>query len=366
MSIDIDCLVIGAGVVGLAVARELQLQGREVVLVEKESRFGTETSSRNSEVIHAGIYYAPGSLKARLCVAGKGLLYDYCREKDIAHRAIGKLIVAVDEAEVGTLEKYKARAEANGVHDLVWLDSGEVRAMEPEVRGVRGLFSPGTGIIDSHAYMQSLLNDFEQAGGLFIRQAPVLAGKVVDEVLEIQLGDEEGSRVTARTVINSAGLYAPDLARRIEGIRQESIPKAHYAIGHYFALARSAPFKHLVYPVARAGGLGVHVTLDLGGGARFGPDISWREGIDYSFDANRQPAFAQAIRNYWPDLRDEDLQPAFTGIRPKISGPEDPDKDFLIQTAEQHGVPGLINLFGIESPGLTSSLAIAKEVAARC
>ncbi len=365
MHLEIDCLVIGAGVVGLAVARELQSRGREVVVVEKESRFGTETSSRNSEVIHAGIYYAPGSLKARLCVEGKASLYDWCERQHIPHRKIGKLIVAIDAAEIATLEKYRARAEANGVHDLEWMDAAQVRVLEPEVKAVRGLFSPSTGIIDSHTYMQSLLDDFEQRGGLFIRQAPVQGGAAREGSIEIRLGDTEGTSVLARTVVNSAGLYAPDLARRIEGIRQAAIPEPRYAIGHYFSLARAAPFKRLVYPVARAGGLGVHVTLDLGGAVRFGPDISWRESIDYRFDAGREADFALAIRNYWPALQDGELQPAFTGIRPKICGPQDPDQDFLIQTADQHGVPGLINLFGIESPGLSASLALARETAER-
>ena len=369
MHIEIDCLVIGAGVVGLAVARELQSRGREVVLVDKESRFGTETSARNSEVIHAGIYYAPGSLKARLCVEGKALLFDWCERQRIPHRRIGKLIVATDEAEIATLEKYQARALANGVPDLQWLDAAQVRFLEPEVQSVRGLLSPSTGILDSHAYMQSLLGDFERMGGLFIRQAPVLDGAALDGAVEIRLGDAEGTTLTARTVVNSAGLHAPALARRIKGIRREAVPEPRYAIGHYFSLARPSPFKHLVYPVARAGGLGVHVTLDLGGAARFGPDISWREGIDYAFDASREADFARAIRSYWPALGDGDLQPAFTGIRPKISGPDelgqDQDQDFLIQTAEQHGVPGLINLFGIESPGLTASLALARETAER-
>lgn len=363
MPLSLDCLVIGAGVIGLAVARELQLGGREVVLVDKEANFGTGTSSRNSEVIHAGIYYPPGSLKARLCVEGKGLLYRYCQERDIPHRRIGKLIVATDESEAATLAHYRNRAEANGVHDLAWLDARQIAEMEPAVRAVRGLFSPGTGILDSHAYMQHLLADFEAAGGTFVRKAPVLGGRATDGKIEVQLGDEEGSTILARTVINSAGLFAPDLARRFSGIREETIPRAHYAIGHYFALQGQSPFRHLVYPVAGAGGLGVHVTLDLAGAARFGPDISWRAAMDYRFDVDRQPAFAAAIRRYYPALRDEELCPAFTGIRPKISGPDEPDRDFLIQSAEHHGLPGIINLFGMESPGLTASLAIAHAVA---
>lgn len=362
---DVDCLVIGAGVVGLAVARQLQLAGRKVILVEKEDRFGIGTSSRNSEVIHSGIYYAAGSLKARLCVRGKELLYEYCQQRGLPHQRIGKLIVAVDEAEVGMLEGYQAAAARNGVNDLRWQDADEIRALEPAVVAVRGLLSPGTGIIDSHRYMQSLLAEFEQEGGSFVRRAAVDGGSVTGRGIEIRLADVEQTRINARTVINSAGLHAPHVARSIEGMPVDSIPKAHYAIGHYFTFTCESPFHHLIYPIATAGGLGVHLTLDLAGRAKFGPDISWRDSIDYRFDLSRKSDFVKAIRSYFPGLQEDRLQPGYTGIRPKIWGSEKPNADFVIQTSDQHGVDGLINLFGIESPGLTASLAIAEEVAKR-
>lgn len=361
---EIDCIVIGAGVVGLAVARALQERGREVVLLEKERAFGTATSSRNSEVIHAGIYYPPGSLKASLCVRGKRLLYAYCAARDVPHSRVGKIIVASREAEIPTLDKYLATARANGVNDLEWLDAPQLHALEPAVRGVRGLWSPSTGIVDSHAYMQTLLNDFEMAGGQFVRASPVVGGKVVDGGIEIALGDTEMTVVKARTVVNSAGLHAPDIAIHIAGFPPEAAPQPRYAIGHYYTLARKSPFRHLVYPVASKGGLGVHVTLDLSGAARFGPDVRWRETIDYAFDDSRREAFVDAIRAYYPDIQTSDLNPGYTGIRPKISGPEDPNQDFVLQNCAAFGVKGLINLFGIESPGLTASLAIAEQVCA--
>jgi len=359
---EIDCLVIGAGVVGLAVARELQLAGREVFLVERERSFGMGTSSRNSEVIHAGIYYEPGSLKATLCVRGKELLYEYCQKRSIPHKRIGKLIVAVNDSEIGTLEKYKATAEANGVHDLQWLDRARIRALEPNVVARCGLFSPSTGIIDSHSYMQALLNDFEAAGGSFVRNTPVLRGAVSARGIEINLGDSEKTVVSANCVVNSAGLHAPEVAQSIEGISKVAIPSPYYAVGHYFSLNGVSPFRHLVYPIATAGGLGIHVTLDMSGMARFGPDISWREKIDYTFDAGRKEGFERAIRVYFPGLRTQDMRQGYTGIRPKISGPGEPNRDFEIQAASPHAIKGLINLFGIESPGLTASMAIAKHV----
>lgn len=364
MSMEIDCIVIGAGVVGLAVARALQERGREVVLLEKERAFGTATSSRNSEVIHAGIYYPPGSLKASLCVRGKQLLYAYCEARGVPYARIGKVIVASQDVEVATLEKYLATARANGVGDLEWLDASQLHALEPAVRAVRGLWSPSTGIIDSHAYMQALLNDFEMAGGQFVRASPVISGRSIGSGIELTLGDAEMTVVKARTVVNSAGLHAPDVAARIEGLTPDAAPRPHYAIGHYYTLTRKSPFHHLVYPVASKGGLGVHVTLDLSGAARFGPDVRWRETIDYAFDDSRRDAFVEAIRAYYPDIQPSDLSPGYTGMRPKISGPEDPNRDFVIQNCTTFGVEGLINLFGIESPGLTASLAIAEQVCA--
>jgi L-2-hydroxyglutarate oxidase LhgO len=360
----LDCVVIGAGVVGLAVARALQVEGREVVLLEKADSFGTETSSRNSEVIHAGIYYPQGSLKASTCVRGKRLLYEYCGQRDIPHRRLGKIIVAVNETEIATLEKYRAAAYANGVDDLVWLEPEQVAKLEPDVRCVRALLSPSTGIIDSHAYMLALLGDFEGGGGVFVPRTLVERGWRESGGVALEITDAERSRVTARTVVNCAGLHAPQLASRIEGIASGSIPHPHYAIGHYYVLTSKSPFKRLVYPIASAGGLGVHVTIDMAGAARFGPDVRWRDGIDYTFDDSRRAAFLEAIRAYYPAMRADWLSPGHTGIRPKIAGPEQPVQDFVIQDAADHQVDGLINLFGIESPGLTASLGIAEMVAA--
>ena len=364
MAIEVDCVVIGAGVVGLATARALQKAGREVILLEKESHFGTETSSRNSEVIHAGIYYPPGSLKALLCVRGKQWLYRYCEERAVPFARPGKIIVASREEEVPILQKYLETARANGVDDLQWLDAAQLREQEPAVRAVRGLWSPGTGIIDSHAYMQALLDDFEMAGGEYVRASPVRGGRVARGGIELELADVEGSEVKARTVINSGGLHAPDVAAAIEGVPRDRVPLARYAIGHYYILSRKSPFRHLVYPVAGKGGLGVHVTLDLSGAARFGPDVRWRDRIDYAFDDGRREDFVEAIRAYYPDIQASDLNPGYTGIRPKISGPENPNVDFLIEDGADYGANGLINLFGIESPGLTASLAIAQRVCA--
>lgn len=365
MTIAFDSLVIGAGVVGLAIARELQLRGRQVVLAEREAHFGMGTSSRNSEVIHAGIYYPAGSLKARLCVEGRDLLYAYCAARGVPHRRIGKVIVAVADDEVAALEDYDRSARANGVDNLRFLDGAEVRALEPEVRAVAGLLSPATGIIDSHAYMQTLLNDFEGAGGIWLRATPVLDAEVAgDSGLLVRLGDEEGTVVRVRSLVNSAGLEACGVAARIGGLVPAHVPRPHYAIGHYYLLSGRSPFGRLVYPIAPAGGLGVHVTLDMAGAVRFGPDVRWIDGIDYRFDDSQRAQFVDAIRRYYPGLDEDRLQTGYTGIRPKITGPDGGNADFLIQGPADHGVAGLVNLFGIESPGLTSSLAIARHVSA--
>jgi len=360
-------VVIGAGVVGLAVGRALALAGREVVVLEAASAIGTHTSSRNSEVIHAGLYYPTGSLKARLCVAGRDALYRYCAENDVAHRRIGKLLVATVDAEIAALESYKKQAELNGVTDLTWLDAGEARALEPAVRAVRGLLSPSTGIVDSHGLMLALQRDLTRRGGSVVLGSPVLGGEVTGGGITLRVGGEAPAQaptvVHCRAVVNSAGLFAQQVARGLDGLPPASIPPCHYAKGHYFVLAQAPPFQRLVYPLAVAGGLGVHVTLDLGGRARFGPDVSWIDGIDYSFDESRAPSFYAAIRRYWPDLRDGDLQPGYTGIRPKLGPAGTPAADFVIQGPPDHGVRGLVNLYGIESPGLTASLAIADRVA---
>lgn len=359
----IDCAVIGAGVVGLAIARRLALDGREVVILEAEEAFGTHTSSRNSEVIHAGIYYPTGSLKARLCVAGKIALYRYCAEHDVKHRRIGKLVVATDEVEIAGLQKYRQQADINGVTDLRMLDAREVAELEPEVRGVAGFLSSTTGIIDSHGLMLAYLGDAEERGAALALASPVIGGAASEDGIALDVGGRETMRLVCRTVVNSAGFHAQAVARSIAGIPAATIPPTHYAIGHYYTLAGRAPFRRLVYPVARQDWLGVHVTIDLGGQVKFGPDFDWIDRIDYRFDASREAAFYQAIRRYYPGLRDGTLQAGYTGIRPKIAGPGAAAPDFVIQGPGEHGVPGLVNLYGIESPGLTASLAIADHVA---
>jgi L-2-hydroxyglutarate oxidase LhgO len=362
VSEKIDCAVIGAGVIGLAVARELALAGREVIILEAEDAIGTHTSSRNSEVIHAGIYYPKDSLKARFCVEGKQLLYAYCRERDIGHRQIGKVIVAADDSERAAVASYIDKAAANGVDDLRLLSAQELSELEPALRGVAGVFSPSTGIIDSHALMLSLQGDAENAGAMAVFKSPIESGRVTGEGIEIEVGGAEPMSIICNAVINSAGLCAPDVARLIKGLPEDSIPQAYFAKAHYYTLSGKSPFNHLVYPVAHTAFLGVHVTLDLGGQVRFGPDLNWVDGIDYSFDSSREPMFYDAIHRYWPDLQNGQLQPGYTGIRPKISGPNEPAADFRIDGPADHGVPGLVNLFGIESPGLTSCLAIARHV----
>jgi L-2-hydroxyglutarate oxidase LhgO len=360
---ELDVVVVGGGVVGLACARALALAGREVALLEAEKDFGTHTSSRNSEVIHAGLYYPPGSLKARSCERGRRALYAYLAEKGLPHRRVGKLIVATSEPEMAMLEGYKKTAHANGAGDLEWLDAEEAHRMEPEVRCVRALFSPSTGILDAHGLMRAFGRDAQEAGASLARNAPVLGGRVRGAGIELHVGGDSRGTILARTLVNAAGLHAQDLARSLEGVPASSIPETHYAKGHYFVLKGPSPFSHLVYPVAGGGGLGVHVTLDLAGRARFGPDVSWVPGIDYSFDESRAAAFYPAIRRYWAGLRDGALEPGYTGIRPKIVGPGKPAADFLVQGPADHGVPGLVNLYGIESPGLTASLALAEDVA---
>jgi len=357
-----DVAVIGAGVVGLGVARALARAGREVFVLESERFVGFHASSRNSEVIHAGIYYPPGSLKARLCVEGKRALYGYCTEQGVAHARIGKLIVATSEEEVPALGRLKANADASGVTDLVVLSQAEVRELEPEVSCVRGLFSPSTGIIDSHALMAALRRDAEAAGAQIALATPVLSGRVCPEGIELVAGLGEPFTARFRLVVNCAGPWAQKVARRIEGVPPACVPPQHFAKGHYFVMAGRVPFRHLVYPVPVPGGLGTHLTLDLAGQARFGPDVQWTDRVEYSFDESRAPAFYQAIRRYYPGLPDGALAPGFTGVRAKIAPAGAPAPDFQIQGPADHGVPGLVNLYGIESPGLTSVLALAEHV----
>jgi L-2-hydroxyglutarate oxidase LhgO len=358
----VDTIVIGAGVVGLACARALALAGREVIVLEAESAIGTHTSSRNSEVIHAGIYYPPGSLKAALCVAGRSALYPYLAEHGIPHRNCGKLIVATDETQLAGLEKLRAQAMANGVSDLRMLSASEARAMEPELACAAALHSLSTGIIDSHGFMLALLGDAEERGAALAFRSPVLGGRVGHEGVELEVGGTEPMRLLARTVVNSAGLFAQATAARVEGFPQDRLPPYYYCKGNYFSLSGRSPFTRLIYPAPEAAGLGVHLTLDLAGQARFGPDVEWVERIDYDVDPRRAESFYAAIRRYWPGLQDDSLRPAYSGIRPKIQARGEPSRDFLIQGPRDHGVPGLVNLFGIESPGLTAALAIGEHV----
>jgi L-2-hydroxyglutarate oxidase LhgO len=361
---ELDVAVIGAGVVGLAVARACARAGREVTVLEAAPAIGTHASSRNSEVIHAGIYYPTGSLKARLCVAGKQMLYRYCEEQGIAHRRLGKLIVATRDDQRETLLGYQRQAARNGVTDLEWLDPAAVRALEPAVTCVAALLSPSTGIIDSHGLMLALRREAEARGGRVVLSTPVLGGRVGAGGLRLEVGGAEPVSVACRSVVNAAGLFAQDLARTLEGCPPATIPQRHYAKGHYFVLAGPSPFSRLVYPLPSDGGLGVHVTLDLAGRARFGPDIAWVDRLDYAFDESRVSSFYPAIRTYFPALRDGTLQPGYTGVRPKLTAAGAPARDFVIQGPADHGVQGLVNLFGIESPGLTSCLAIADHVLA--
>ena len=358
----VDCVVIGAGVVGLAVARALALAGREVIVVEAAEGIGTETSSRNSEVIHAGIYYPKGSLMARTCVAGRRLLYAYCADHGVPHRNCGKLIVATNAQEAELLASIKGRAEANGVEGMRLLTAAEAGALEPYLQCTAALLSPATGIIDSHSYMLALQGDAEANGAMLAFFSPIERASAVGDGIELEIGGAEPMKLRARLVVNSAGLHAPELARKIEGMPADKIPTAYYAKGNYFTLAGRSPFSRLIYPVPVPGGLGVHITVDMGGQAKFGPDVEWIPGIDYTVDPHRADKFYAAVRKYWPGLKDGALQPGYAGIRPKIVPPGAPAQDFTIQGPAEHGVPGLINLFGIESPGLTASLALAERV----
>ncbi len=357
---ETECVVIGAGVVGLAVARALALAGHETMLLEAASGIGTGTSSRNSEVIHAGIYYAPGSLKAKLCVEGRGLLYEYARTHGVPHKQIGKLIVAMNEAQSSKLDEIMARAKACGVNDLEYLSADDAHKMEPHVVAAKALFSPSTGIIDSHSFMESLLGDFENAGGAAAFLAPVESGEIVTGGVHLNVGGAEPCRITAKYMVNSAGLDAPLLLKRLKHFPTAHIPPTFYAKGNYFILNGRSPFTHLVYPIPEAAGLGIHATLDMGGQCRFGPDVEWVEKPDdLVVNPARAESFYKAIRTYWPALPDDALAPGYAGMRPKLSASGAVANDFVIQDEKAHGVPGLINLMGIESPGLTSSLAIA-------
>lgn len=361
----VDCVVAGAGVVGLAIARALALRGREVLVLESESAFGTGISARNSEVIHAGIYYAAGSLKARFCVQGRELLYHYCETHGVPHKRVGKLIVATDTAQLGTLRHMAQRAAANGVHDLVWLEPEQARALEPNLACAGALLSPSTGIVDSHALMLSLLGGLQERGGFLVLTTALTLMDKAQGALYLEASD--GTRLLADVLVNAGGLGAPALAHRFQPLDQACIPEPRYAKGHYFSLGCRSPFTRLVYPVPEPGGLGVHLTLDLAGQARFGPDVQWVESAsDYSVDPQRGDAFYEQVRKYWPALPDGALQPAYAGIRPKVAFHGQVCDDFVIHGPTAHGIHGLVNLFGIESPGLTSALAIGEYVASLC
>lgn len=365
MTDRVETVIAGAGVVGLAIARELAMAGQDVLVLEAAEAIGTHTSSRNSEVIHAGIYYPPGSRKAFHCVNGKHLLYEYCESHAVPHKRITKLIVAVNQSQGGELDRLKTNAIANGVDDLEWLDASAARALEPHVQASAALLSPSTGIIDSHSLMLSYQGDAESHGAMIAYFSQVVSGRATGNGIELDV-DADGEHMTlvADRFINCAGLHAPALAANITGLHREHVPKAHFAKGNYFTLNGRAPFSRLIYPLPEPGGLGVHVTLDLGGGARFGPDVQWLDDIDYNVDAQRAERFYPAVRSWYPQLADGALQPAYSGIRPKISAQGEPAADFLVQGPEVHGIEGMVNLFGIESPGLTASLSIAKEVRA--
>ncbi|MGC4397048.1 NAD(P)/FAD-dependent oxidoreductase [Hydrogenophaga sp. T2] len=369
MSLErVDTVVIGAGVVGLAVARALALQGREVWVLEREAAIGTGTSSRNSEVIHAGIYYPAGSLKARLCVRGKALLYDYAAERGIAHRRCGKLIVANTPSQQGALAGIVARAAGNGVNDLRLLTADEARALEPALDCRGAVLSPSTGIVDSHGLMLALQGDLEHAGGLVALHANVHA--VLRDGTAWRLQADDGTELLAERVVNAAGLQACALAQAIEGMPAGLVPRPFYAKGSYFTLSGRSPFTRLIYPAPEPdkhlAGLGVHLTIDLGGQAKFGPDVQWVDDpADLQVDPARGEAFYAEVRRYWPGLPDGALLPGYAGMRPKISGPHEPAADFVVQGPAEHGLPGLVNLLGIESPGLTSCLAIGELVAER-
>ena len=366
----VDVVVIGAGAVGLAVARALAQAGREVMVLERDTAIGTGVSSRNSEVIHAGLYYEPGSLKARLCVRGKALLYAFCDSHQVNHRRCGKLVVATDEAQLAGLKKIEARAQANGV-PVTWLSGVEARALEPALNAHAALLSPSTGIVDSHGLMLALQGDVQGAGGAVALASTVARGQVLADgtVLEV-VADGEPMWLKARSVVNAAGLFACAVARGLHGLDARHVPAEFYAKGSYFSLAGKAPFSHLIYPAPQDAWLGVHLTLDLGGQAKFGPDLEWLpagqdpQTIDYTVDARRAEGFYAEVRRYWPGLQDGALQPSYSGVRPKIYGPGQAAPDFRIDGPATHGVPGLVNLFGIESPGLTSALAIGEHVAA--
>lgn len=368
---QVDCVVIGAGVVGLAVAREMALQGRETILLERENAFGTISSARNSEVIHAGIYYPKGSLKAQLCVQGNRMLYEYCRSHQVATQAYGKLIVASDDSQLDDLQAILYKAQNNQVPDIRIISGEEAKALEPQLHCSAAILSATTGIVDSHGYMLSLLGGFEDAGGMVAYQSPLVSAKALGVNAEngfaLEIGGADGMQIQTKLLINCAGLSAPAVAQKIEGLASTQIPTAYFAKGNYFSLSGKSPFTHLIYPIPEPGGLGVHLTLDMGGQAKFGPDVEWLDigsenQIDYTVNPKRSEGFYEAVRRYWPGLKDGSLQPDYSGVRAKIVPANAPAGDFCFNGPGDHGLHGLFNLYGFESPGLTSSLAIARHL----
>ena len=357
----VETVVVGAGVVGLAVARALALAGREVIVLEAAGAIGTETSSRNSEVVHAGIYYPTGSLKAQSCVEGKWRLYDYCREHGVHHANCGKLIVATSADQHDKLEGIRRQAAANGV-ELEWWEPDRARGLEPNLRCTAALWSPTTGIVDSHAFMLALEGDLGRAGGVIAFYAPLEGAELRDDGIVVEVGGDAPMELLAREVVNCGGLHAPGLAAAVRGLDAAHVPTAYFCKGNYFTLTGKSPFARLIYPVPEDAGLGVHITVDLAGQARFGPDTEWLDGIDYDVGAHRADVFYEAVRRYWPELPDGALQPGYAGIRPKLGPQGSPTADFQVQGPATHGAPGLVNLFGIESPGLTACLPLADRV----
>ncbi len=361
---QVDCIVIGAGVVGLAVARAMARKGREVIILEKADAFGTETSSRNSEVIHAGVFYVHGSLKERLCIEGRDKMYAFCDAYGVAYKRTTKLIYAAQESEIEGLRALQKHARDSGVH-LTWMSSSDARRLEPELHCAAALHSPLSGIVDSHALMLAFLGDAEAHGASIAYNSPVVGGAAGDAGVEIETGGPDAMRLQARTVINCAGLGAQRVGRAVNGVRPESVPPQHLAKGSYFYLSGKPPFSRLIYPLPGRASLGLHYTRDLAGQGRFGPDLEWVEAVDYHVQEQRERLFYEEIRRYWPGLPDGALRPGYSGVRPKIQGPGEPAKDFVIQMPQETGVNGFVALYGIESPGLTSCLAIADWVAER-
>jgi L-2-hydroxyglutarate oxidase LhgO len=359
----VDCIVVGAGVIGLACARALALAGLHTIVLEAESQFGSGISSRSSEVIHAGIYYTTGSWKARFCVQGREPLYRYLSERGLPHRRLGKLIVATEESHLASLAKLQSLGRGNGVERLEMLEARQAAALEPALRCLGALHSPDTGIVDSHALMVSLSGDLESCGGSIALRSPMQQASRHHDTWLLGTGIGEGYPILCDVLVNAAGLSAQRVAASIEGYPRERIPALRMARGNYFSLPQKAPFSRLIYPLPTDGGIGIHLTLDMGGMARFGPDVEWIDQVDFNVDPDRARLFYENIRAFWPQLPDGTLQPAYAGIRPKLSGPGEPPRDFLIDGPREHGLPGLIQLFGFESPGLTSALAIGQHVA---